>query len=260
MACSPESGHACPAFSTVVPAAGIGSRMGTEKKKPFLAINGHPIVLHTLARLASVPGCREQVLVVHRDELRFYRRNWAGALRLHFNVTAIVPGGQSRQESVWRGLGATNPDVALVLVHDAVRPLVHGKTIQRVAQRAADTDAAIAAVPAVATIKRVDDDKRIVETPARENLWMAQTPQGFDRELLLRAHRYAREHGISGTDDAGLVESIGGEVYVVKDSRENVKITTPEDTAIAETILQWQADNGLPAARLTIPGPETFPP
>lgn len=247
-------------YSVVVPAAGLGARMQAERRKPLLGIEGRPIILHTLARLSAARGCTEIVLVVHPDDLRFFRRRWGGALREEFGVRAIVPGGASRQESVRAGLEASDPDAKVVLVHDAVRPLVSLEVIENVAARAAESGGAIAAVPAVATIKEVDGDGRIVETPPRHNLWMAQTPQGFRREILVRAHDAARERGMTGTDDAGLVEALGEDVYVVEDSPENLKITTPEDTAVAEAILRWQNKRDLPASRLSVPGPEIFPP
>jgi 2-C-methyl-D-erythritol 4-phosphate cytidylyltransferase len=253
------SDEAC-RYSVVVPAAGSGVRMGAETRKPLLAIEGRPIILHTLTRLHGAPGCEEIVLVVHPQDLDFYRRRWGGALRRHFGVRAIVPGGDTRQESVSRGLGATDPDGEVVLVHDAVRPLVALDVIERVAFRAASCGGAIAAVPAVATIKRVNGNGRIVDTPPRGDLWMAQTPQGFQRDVLHQAHEEAEERGMRGTDDSGLVEALGKEVYVVEDSPENLKITTPEDTAVAAAILQYQKKRGLLAAKIAVPGPELFPP
>jgi 2-C-methyl-D-erythritol 4-phosphate cytidylyltransferase len=112
--------------------------------------------------------------------------------------------------------------------------------VEKVAARAAETGAAIAAVPSVATVKEVDAKGVIVRTPARERLWLAQTPQGFRRDLILEAHRRARADGFVGTDDAQLVERLGHGVVVVEDSPENLKITNPEDLPLAETVLKRQ--------------------
>jgi 2-C-methyl-D-erythritol 4-phosphate cytidylyltransferase len=233
--------------------------MQADRRKPLLSIEGRPIILHTLTRLSAARGCAEIVLVVHPDDLRFFRRTWGGALREELGVRAIVPGGASRQESVRAGLGAADPNRKIVLVHDAVRPLASLEVIENVAARAERCGGAIAAVPAVATIKEVDAERRILDTPPRHNLWMAQTPQGFERQMLVRAHDAARERGMTGTDDAGLVEALGEDVYVVEDSPENLKITTPEDTAVAEAILRRQKKRNLPAAQLTVPGSDVFP-
>lgn len=247
-------------YSVVVPSAGSGLRMRATRRKPLLQIGGRPIILHTLTRLSAARGCEEIILVVHPEDLAFYRRSWGGALLEEFGVRAIVPGGACRQESVRAGLEVADPDAEVVLIHDAVRPLVRLELVERVAARAARCGGAIAAVPAIATIKEVNGEGRILNTPPRHNLWMAQTPQGFRRKLLNRAYQTAEERGMSGTDDAGLVEALGADIYVVEDSPENIKITTPEDTAVAAAILGWQKERDLPATRLTVPGTDRFPP
>jgi 2-C-methyl-D-erythritol 4-phosphate cytidylyltransferase len=132
----------------------------------------------------------------------------------------------------------------LVLIHDAVRPLVESRTVLMVAQAARRWGGAVAAVPAVHTVKRVDAEGRVSGTPPREQLWFAHTPQGFRTDLILRAHREAEAEGFTGTDDAQLVERLGEEVRVVRDDRYNLKITTPEDLAIAEAIISWRAAHG----------------
>lgn len=258
---APEDQHATdPRFSAVIPAAGLGVRMGSDQRKPFLKVGGAPILLHTLARYSAVETCEEIVLVVHPDDVAFYQEVWGTNLQSHFNVTEVVAGGGSRQESVRYGLGATDEDCDLVLVHDAVRPFVELNVIRQVAAKASSHGGAIAAIPAIATIKEVDGKNRIVETPPRDNLWMAQTPQGFHRSVLISAHETAKRRGTVGTDDAGLVEALGYDVYVVEDNRENIKITTPEDMSIAQTILQGQKDRGEPGALVDLPPSAGFPP
>jgi len=231
-----------PAFSVVVPAAGLGKRMGA--RKPLLELGGWPMIMCTLLRLAAARGCGEIVIAAHPEDLERYAGGWGDQLRGRFGVTAVVPGGQHRQQSVLAGLEASDPSVPLVLIHDAVRPLVQPALVERVAARASEAGAAIAAVPAVATVKEVDAGGRIVGTPPRDTLWHAQTPQGFRRDLILEAHRAARDDGFLGTDDAQLVERTGHAVLVVEDSPENIKITTPEDLTLAEAILKRQQTGG----------------
>ena len=251
----PES---VPPFTAVVPAAGAGVRMQTGRRKPFLALGSAPVLLHTLCRLSASPACRQIVLAVHADDMPLYSPARRQLLRDEFRVTAVVPGGANRQESVRTALDATEPEPPLVLIHDAVRPLVRVALVEAVAARAAQTGAALAAAPAVATIKEVDADGRVLRTPARESLWVAQTPQGFHREVIVDAHARAAADGFLGTDDALLVERIGHPVAVVEDSPDNIKITTPEDLAIAEAVLRWQRENGVPEAALPIPAADMF--
>ncbi|GAG53367.1 unnamed protein product, partial [marine sediment metagenome] len=128
-------------------------------------------------------------------------------------------------------------------IHDAVRPLVRPDVVRRVAQAASRCGAAIAAIPATETVKEVAEAGRIVRTPPRRTLWCARTPQGFHRDLILKAHREAAAAGFEGTDDSELVERLGHEVRVVEDHYDNVKITTDQDLAVAEALLRWQESN-----------------
>jgi 2-C-methyl-D-erythritol 4-phosphate cytidylyltransferase len=239
-----------PSFSAIVAAAGAGVRMRARRKKPFLLLDNVPILLHTLWRLRQARGCEGIVLAVHPEDFERQPGSWAESLKTDFGVTAIVAGGATRQASVLAALEATSPDVPLVLTHDAVRPLVRVEVIEAVAARANECGAAIAAAPAVATVKEVDADGFIRQTLPRERLWLAQTPQGFRRELLFEAHKRALDDGFVGTDDALLVERTGHRVAVVEDSPDNIKITTPEDLVIAEAILLWQRAAGIRGSEL----------
>jgi 2-C-methyl-D-erythritol 4-phosphate cytidylyltransferase len=224
-------------FSVVVPAAGAGVRMG-GRRKPLLEVCGRPILFHTIERLLQASGCVEIVPVVHADELR--NADLSSRLRDDFGITRLVPGGHTRQDSALAGLEAVRDDVQLVLIHDAVRPLVDPAVVRKVAEAAHRGGAAIAAVPAAETVKEVDAAGVIRATPPRERLYLARTPQGFRKDLILRAHYAAREAGFCGTDDAQLVERMGHEVVVVQDTYDNLKITTAEDLAIAEAVLRWR--------------------
>jgi len=234
-----------PPFSAVVPAAGSGARMGARRRKPLLPLDSAPILAHTLTRLRAAQGCREIVLAVHPEDLPLFTPQVRESLEAEFGVSAVLPGGATRQQSVLAALEATSPTVPLVLIHDAVRPLVRVELIERVARQAAACGAAIAAGPCIATVKEVGDDGSVVRTHERRRLWLAQTPQGFHRELILRAHRLAAREGFTATDDAELVERLGRRVLVVQGNPENLKITTPQDLAVAETVLRWQQSRGL---------------
>jgi len=241
-------GKHVPAFCAVVAAAGSGTRMQAPIRKAFLRLDSVPILLHTLCRLSAARGCAEIVLAVHPADLPLFTPDCQRVLQERFGVKAVVPGGKIRQESVLAALEATTPSLPVALIHDAVRPLVRVELIEKVALRASECGAALAAVPAVATVKHVDPDGHVTRTLPRETLWLAQTPQGFRRDVILRAHREARRDGFIGTDDAGLVERSGHTVQVVEDWPENIKITTSQDLAIAEAILLRQRQQGVRAA------------
>ena len=150
----------------------------------------------------------------------------------------IVPGGATRGDSVAAALEALPGSVDVVAVHDAARPLVTREIFERCLQAVGVGRGAVAGCPAVDTLKEVDGEGRVVATPNRERFWHAQTPQVFPRALLLEAYRRARSDGLSNTDDAALVERIGGEVVMVRGAPGNLKVTRPEDLPLAEFYLQ----------------------
>jgi len=208
--------------------------MGAPESKVWLPLGGEPILIRTLRRLAHCPAIAGIVVVVHPEDCaRLAELEETYALP---SIAGIVAGGESRQESVRRGFAAIagNPD--LVLVHDGARPLVNPNHVDQVIRAAARHGAAILALPAHDTVKRVRED-RIVETLDRREVWAAQTPQVFRYGLLAEALRRADEDHFDGTDEASLVERLGHAVHVVQGSPRNLKITTPDDLAMAEGIL-----------------------
>lgn len=214
----------------LVPAGGTGARMGASRPKQYLVLGGEPIVARTLRALARCRAIRGSVVAVPEAWVEATRR-LLGRHRVP-RVLEVVAGGAERQESVWRALQAAPADAALVVVHDAVRPFIDPALVEAVIAAAARTGAATCALPARETVKRVRDG--LVEaTLDREGLWLVQTPQAFRRDLLREAHVRARRDGFTGTDDAVLVERLGAAVAVVPGLRQNVKITTPEDLALA---------------------------
>ncbi len=222
--------------TAIVPAAGAGIRFGGAVKKQFIALNGLPILSHTLRALAASKALSAIIVVVPPgEELRGREALELAGIDLE---TEVVPGGQARQDSVYIGLQRAKAETDLVLIHDGVRPFVSREVVLATVEAAKEWGAAIAAVPVIDTIKRVDTDGFVVETLQRGQLWSVQTPQVFRYALLMQAHREIRERGIVVTDDAALVERIGGMVKVVRGSYENLKITSEEDLPLAGLILR----------------------
>ena len=211
--------------------------MGGATPKQYLALGGVPILQRTIAAFHALADVREIVVVVPRDCIA---RTAALVRRVGFDkVTAVVGGGAERQASVYNGLEKCAFRTGVVLVHDAVRPLVGKRTILAVIRGAVRYGAAVPGIPVRDTIKigsrRHPGFSR--RTLRRTELWAVQTPQGFRFTLLREAHRKARASGFTGTDDASLVERTGKPVRIVRGAETNLKITTPEDRKLAEFLL-----------------------
>ena len=211
--------------AVVIPAGGVGTRLGRRTPKQFLALGSAPILVATVRHFARHPRVNSVVVAAptaHVARTRRMLERGRGA------PVTVVEGGGTRQESVSRGLAAVPADSALVVVHDAVRPFITRALIDAVLGAARATGAAICALPIAETVKRVSGG--VVEsTLDRAELVAVQTPQAFRADLLREAHDKARRDGFIGTDDAMLVERLGQSVQVVPGLAENVKITTPVD-------------------------------
>lgn len=228
------------AFKSIalIPAAGMGKRMGASINKQYLQLNGLPIVARTIAVFEQSRLIDAIYLVIPADEIPYCREHVVAACGFT-KVAAIVPGGRERQNSVMNGLNAMRANVAdndVILIHDGVRPLVTEAMLHESVAVAEKRDGAVVAVPVKDTIKTVRDGI-IVDTPARENLWQAQTPQSFRFGIIHNAHLSAEADGFMGTDDASLIERTGGEVCIIRGDYRNIKITTPEDLLLAEAFL-----------------------
>jgi 2-C-methyl-D-erythritol 4-phosphate cytidylyltransferase len=218
----------------IIVAAGRGTRAGGDEPKQFRALAGIPLIIHTLRRFEACAAVDEIVLVAPAAETTF--RVAADRYELK-KLGRIVEGGQTRTESVWRGLESLQAgEVEVVAVHDGVRPFVTPEEIERTVRAAAETGAAILCAPVVDTIK-VCEGAGITRTLARESLRRALTPQCFRYELLRRAYERARAGGIEATDDSALVEMLGAPVAAIEGDARNIKITRPEDFAFAEILL-----------------------
>ncbi|MBR3624708.1 MAG: 2-C-methyl-D-erythritol 4-phosphate cytidylyltransferase [Selenomonadaceae bacterium] len=220
--------------AAMFPAAGSGRRMGAKKNKVLLSLDGKPILVHTLRKFSNSPSVDFLVVIAGENEIDEVGRILEDEADL--KPYKIVAGGSERQYSVENGLKALPDDAEIVLVHDAARPLVAVDTIEKVISAVREKGAAIAAVPEKNTVKVVENGI-IVDTPKREKLYAAQTPQGFKRDVLLNAYEKARKDGFLGTDDSSLVERMGFSVHIVIDDDKNIKLTTPSDLKMAEAYL-----------------------
>lgn len=225
--------------AVIVPAAGRGERLGPGAPKALRTLAGQPILLHAVRNLATARDIDVIVVAVPEDAVDESRALLAG---IELPIT-IVSGGETRQDSVARALLALAPEVDVVLVHDAARPLVPADVVDRVA--AAVRGGAQAVIPTlgvVDTIKEVDDDGVVRLTLDRSRLRAVQTPQGFARDVLQQAH--ASSDGGDATDDAGMVERMGVAVRTVAGHEEAFKITRPIDLVLAEAILARRRASG----------------
>ena len=222
----------------LIPAAGMGKRMAAGSNKQYLLLDGVPILAHTLRVFQQAPFIDGIFVVSPEQEIPFCREEVVE--RYGFSkVRAIVAGGAERQHSVLNGLNAmegAGPD-DLVLIHDGVRPFVPVDVVRRAADAAREFGGAVVAVPVKDTVK-VARDGIITETPPRDRLWLAQTPQAFRFGLIRAAHALAASEGFLGTDDASLMERQGWQLRIVMGDYRNIKITTPEDMALAEAFLK----------------------
>jgi 2-C-methyl-D-erythritol 4-phosphate cytidylyltransferase len=221
--------------SVILPAAGLGTRMGREKsgtsRKQFMLLEGAPILIHTIRKFLRCPSVADIVVALRGEDI-----DWARGLidQEHPQKPVhVVEGGETRQQSVENALASLNPAPDLVAVHDAVRPFIDTDLVERVIAEAAASGAAIVGIVPVDTVKRVQRNK-IRSTLPREHLVLAQTPQVFRFDLLNEAFEQARRDNFTGTDEASLVERLEqAEVSVVQGSDRNIKITKPSDMDLA---------------------------
>jgi 2-C-methyl-D-erythritol 4-phosphate cytidylyltransferase len=221
----------------IIPAGGSGRRMQGSASKQYLSLNGRPILVHTLQRFQTSSDIDAIFLIVPPGDTDDVQRSIVDRYGLS-KVTKILPGGTERQDSVRNGLEALSHDVDIVVIHDGVRPFIAESFIRQTILEATSIGATILAVPAKETVKICDTGNRVAFTPDRNRVWLTQTPQAFRREIIIRAYESAYKDNFYGTDDAGLVERIGIAVSVIPGSYDNIKITTPDDLAMAERLIK----------------------
>ena len=221
--------------SCIVLAAGAGRRMGHDENKIFIKLGNKSIIQWTLSHIEQVKAVNEVILVVADGEADYMEQHIA-SLGLSKSIK-IITGGRERQDSVYAGLQAVSDDVDIVLVHDGARPLAKPALFERVIEGAKTHGAVTIGVPSTDTIKRVDIDGQVLETLNRNELMNIQTPQGFLQDIFKEAQKTAKRDAYFGTDDVSLVEYIGKDVYILDGDYENIKVTTPNDIAVAKRYL-----------------------
>ena len=217
----------------VIVAGGSGTRVGGEELKQFRWIAGKPMLLHSLQAFMFHPAVVSVVCVL---PTAFAGDPPPWIFQCDVDRLMIAPGGRTRTESAANGLDDLPDEARIVLIHDAARPFIDDATIERVITAARTGAGAVAALPVVDTLKRASADGAVTGTVERASLWRAQTPQGFPRQLIVDAHHAARRDKVDATDDAALVERIGGRVQLVRGSERLMKVTSEADFARAEAL------------------------
>ena len=222
----------------VIVAAGTGSRMNMGINKQFIKLEGKEIIAYTIEKFYNNSNIEDIVVVVKEDESEFFKKEILD--KYNFKNVKRAYGGKERQDSVYNGLKLLDEKCNVVLIHDGARPFVSDKIIDKSIEEAKEHKAIVVGVPVKDTIKVIDNDKNIVDTPNRSVLWAVQTPQTFDYTILIDAYKDAFKNKFYGTDDAMLVERIGYKVKMLEGSYNNIKITTQEDLNIGSQILRVQ--------------------
>lgn len=220
----------------VIPAAGLGTRMGGNTPKQYRTLGNLPLLVHSLQVFQQLEEICEVILSVPASDREYCWREIVKPFGLG-KVAKVVAGGARRQDSVRNGLAAISDRPDGVLVHDGVRPFIDQRMVRNVIDCAGKTGAAVVAMPIHDTVKRVDASGIIQETLKREELWQIQTPQVFRYDWLVEAHQEAQQHQWNVTDDAALIERMGYPVSVVEGSCFNIKVTKPDDLVFGEAIL-----------------------
>lgn len=220
----------------IVPAAGSGKRMGEGINKQLLELQNKPVIVHTLEKFEHNAYIDFIILVVKAEEKDYFNLEIKDKYQFT-KILKIIEGGSERQESVYKGLKAIEDLESLVLIHDGARPFVTEQILVENIKEAYAYGRAVTAVKVKDTVKIVKEGKAL-ETPPRQWLYLAQTPQSFQYPIIMEAHKQADRDGYMGTDDSSLVERLGLDVKVVEGDYHNIKITTPEDLIVALQIVK----------------------
>ncbi|MEQ8577404.1 MAG: 2-C-methyl-D-erythritol 4-phosphate cytidylyltransferase [Balneola sp.] len=223
--------------AVIIPAAGSGTRLGSDVPKAFIEISGKTILQRSIECFLNIDGMMQIIIPAPQKYISTCERICSGLEAGSINFK-VVEGGSERQYSIWNGLKVLKSEVELVAVHDAARPFVKEEFVSSCFVTADKVGGAVLGIPVKDTIKEVKRDLEIRSTPERSSLWQAQTPQVFKKDMIVEAYESALKEGFLGTDDASLIERIGGEVKMVMGDSENLKITYPVDLKMAELIAE----------------------
>jgi 2-C-methyl-D-erythritol 4-phosphate cytidylyltransferase len=218
----------------LIPAAGMGRRLGFEQPKALVRFQGKPLLLHTLERLSSISFASPPIIVFPSNHLD----DFESALSAFCKPVKLIPGGQERQDSVQCGLNVLDEDTEIVVIHDAARPFPPLSSVLSAIEAAEKDGAATLAIPVTDTILMADRERFLSDTPDRSCLWACQTPQVFQIPIIQAAYFRAQQHKVICTDDASLVKQAGFPVRLIEGTPANIKITTPSDLCFAEYLLE----------------------
>ncbi|WP_026478127.1 2-C-methyl-D-erythritol 4-phosphate cytidylyltransferase [Alkaliphilus transvaalensis] len=220
----------------IIVAAGKGKRMGAEGNKQYILLRDKPVLAYTLEVFQDCPDIDEIIVVVAQGEVEYCKENIQQKYELN-KIVSVIEGGKERFDSVYKGIVEAQDDCNVVVIHDGARPFISQEIIINTIKEAKVEGAVIVGVPVKDTIKLINQQSQVMETPQRENLWAIQTPQTFKYSLVRRAYEEINcDESI--TDDASLLEKAGHPVKVIMGSYENIKLTTPDDLLMAEAILK----------------------
>ncbi len=220
-------------FGVVIAAGGTGSRFGSDIPKQFIEANGIPVISHTISKFQNSDYISEIVIVAHKDYL-VYCNDIVKSFGFS-KVTSIIEGGNSRQQSVSKGLKQLNSEY--VLIHDAARPLVKTEDIDKCCRALYECEACALGSKVTDTLKLSKDGEYISHTVDRSNLWAIETPQCFKKDVIIRCHKNAVFENFSATDDCMLAEKYGVKIKIIQSDSNNLKITNYKDLAVAEVLL-----------------------
>lgn len=231
-----ENVSAARKVTVIITAAGKGTRMNSDINKQYIEISGIPVLARTVAAFQNCDQIDEIIIVINEDDINLCRKTIVDKYNFT-KVKSLVSGGAERQNSVYKGVCAVSEDSDIVLIHDGARPFVTDKNIRDCIVGARNYRACGIGVRLKDTVKISDPNGFVAETPDRSTLWSIQTPQGFKYSTIVEAHEQAARDNYLGTDDMMLVEKLGIPVKIIEGSYNNIKITTPEDLIIGESIL-----------------------
>lgn len=222
--------------TVIIPAAGKGKRMNHQCSKQYIMLKDKPILVHTLEAFIRSDMIRDIIIVVGKGEIDYCRKEIVESYKLN-KVYKIIEGGKERQDSVYEGIKAIAEDTDIILIHDAARPFIEERHIAATIKEAWQNGACALGVPVKDTIKVVNQDSMVIDTPKRSTLWAIQTPQTFQASIIKEAYKKAMTEGYVGTDDAMIVEQYSDRaIKILEGSYGNIKITTREDLIIANSL------------------------
>ncbi len=223
--------------TVIIAASGTGKRMKSAVAKQYLELKGRPVLSYTIEAFDKSPYIDDIIIVCGSTDIDYVSKNIVAKYG-YSKVKTVTAGGNERQDSVYNGLKKVSKDCDVVLIHDGVRPFIDNKYIKELIDTALECGGCVMGVKVKDTIKICDKSNNITDTPERNTLWAAQTPQAFKYSIIMNAYKKAFDDGYYGTDDSMLAERTGVKIKMVEGSYNNIKLTTPEDLDVGEKILE----------------------